>query len=107
MPKDCPACGVTNMDTAILCDCGWSFAEGRSLRPIVDPRENRTIADVTNESASDDFSIAVSRLFSVGWFAIKCLVIIGLGVAAAFSGFVPFAAYVVTLAALKYLLRPA
>lgn len=32
MPKDCPACGVTNTDTAILCDCGWSFAGGNVIQ---------------------------------------------------------------------------
>jgi hypothetical protein len=96
MPKDCPACGVTNTDTAILCDCQWSFTEGRSLRPVVlDQREvDRALDEIIHGKPP-------SRIKQ----AAKWTAIVVFGLAAAGGGLVPLSAYIVALAALKYLMQ--
>ena len=40
--KDCPACGLVNPPTAVLCDCGWDFGAGRRVSRA--PAEVRAVA---------------------------------------------------------------
>jgi hypothetical protein len=71
MPKDCPACHLTNPPDALRCDCGYDFRTSTVERSYLTPRQRSRVATVSTVGLGTILALFV--LFRVASWLVRTL----------------------------------